>query len=140
MCTFGQSTNTHPHQTIPLDTLVKIKVIQKDTIKLGTFNIYSFQYFNGKDIVPAKFLIDEDIDSLRQPPYDTVFAFSRNYGFSVKMKDGNRLGMNSCRGFNGCYLGLDSTTNNAIYLDYREDSKSPVLRLNAHFDSKVNSR
>src|ERR1022692_2611405 len=126
-CVFGQSEIIKPKQTIPLNTLIHVKSVKKTRLKLGTSNIYSFTYFNGRRKIHAKFLVDEDTDSLMKTIADTLILLTRNYGFDLRMEDGKKLGFWGCRGWSGSIITDPIDTNKSIFLDYKEDSKSPVL-------------
>jgi hypothetical protein len=122
--------NNSPHQTIPLDTPIPVRVLEKDTFQLGTCNIYQFYYKKHRKRFFGIVLVDEDIDSLRKPPFDTSIILTRNRGYKIKgMEAWADFFLTGCHVIERTTIILDSKSKQKIDLDFNEDAKLPTLKL-----------
>ncbi len=126
---FGQVGEEKIKQTIPLDSLVHVTNIKKTQLKLGTSNVYSFSYRKGRKRVHAKFLVDEDIDSLQNEILDTFVVLKRNGAYVTRQADGTTLTFGGCAIWDENYVLDPADTNKRVLLNFRVNSRSPTLRL-----------
>ncbi len=112
-------------QTVPLNKLIHIKQVRRDSLGDGQPYIYSFIYPKGRKKIHASFFVDGHSDSLASYIEDTFVVFKRNCTYECfKPKDtGRRMVISGCWGCEGMAIGDD------VFLNYHQDAKHPVLRL-----------
>lgn len=57
---------------VPLDTLIRIKLLSRDTVSFDYYSLYAFEYNNGKEKLNHEFMIPRKDDVYRNRAMQTI--------------------------------------------------------------------
>ncbi len=119
----GNAQESFSMNRIPLDKEIDITLLGADEELLNCYNMYGFNYFDGRDSIMGEFVVYKDQDTLKGKEHVKV-KLSRVKEFSVHTKDG-------CKSMptpNGIRINYRSGREE-LYLNFDPEGPEPVFIL-----------
>lgn len=143
LCTIAQEDDGDPlapdplaikESLIPTDTLIRVKLMSRDTGALDYYSLYAFEYVNNKEKYNLEFIVPKKDDVYRNKmiqPVDiklckvTRFVNSWNGIASAPIEIGDYIEITRTNGKDKQYFNFDTSLPHAVYTvcDTKEQNK-----------------